>query len=383
MKYTSLLESPDSYHLWCAMSMVAAVTERKVWLDLGYFKYYPNLYICLVGPAGACRKTAAINTATNLIKHLPEVKVSANSTTRESLIKVMQESEGDFEHAGEHHLHSSITVVSTELAVFLGHGNNDLLAFLTDLFDAPDKWTYKTKHMGTDEIMGAWLNFLAATTPTWLVGAVPMEAIGGGFTSRVIFVVEEKVRFRNPFPVLTPELMEVRKDLQHDLEVMGNYKGPMTLSPEAMDFYTKWYIEGNTKIDDSRFHGYSERRHVHLLKVGMVVALAQDSPKVLELSHLKEALSMISAIEGRMVQAFGAAGRSPVAEDISTILKYVEAVGVISKKKLQRYTCRDVSPRAFSEVIQMLTDVGYLKIEEATLDDTYYVIGPEWKGELE
>ena len=268
MEYTSLLEAPDSYHLWCAMSMVAAVTERKVWLDLGYWKYYPNLYICLVGPPGKCRKTASITTATDLIKHLPEVKVSADSTTRESLIRVMQNSEGEFMHDGEVQLHSSITVISKELAVFLGHGNNDLLAFLTDLFDAPDKWTYKTKHMGTDEIHGAWLNFLAATTPTWLVGSVPMEAIGGGFTSRVIFVVEDNVRFRNPFPVLTPKLLEVRKDLQHDLEVMGNYTGPMALSPEAMEFYIKWYTDGNPKIDDSRFHGYSERRHVHLLKIG-------------------------------------------------------------------------------------------------------------------
>ena len=58
-----------------------------------------------------------------------------------------------------------MTVMSQELAVFLGSGNIDLLATLTDIYDSLDEWEYKTKTAGQDKIKGVCLNFLGWQSP--------------------------------------------------------------------------------------------------------------------------------------------------------------------------------------------------------------------------
>jgi len=152
MEYTAKSESPESYHRWCAMSIIASAVRRQVWIDMGFFRVYPNMYIVLVGPPGRCRKSVAINTATNLIQGLSDIRVSADAITREALIRAIKLSETQTEIGNKIYMHSSITIISKELSVFLGTNNSDLLSLLTDLYDNPDMWEYRTKNSGIDTI---------------------------------------------------------------------------------------------------------------------------------------------------------------------------------------------------------------------------------------
>ena len=88
--------------------------------------------------------------------------------------------------------HCSMTIFSKELTVFIGYKNSQFLADLTDLYDCADIWAYRTKNSGEYEVTGAWLNLLAATTPEQIQAALPAEAIGGGFASRVLFIYADK-----------------------------------------------------------------------------------------------------------------------------------------------------------------------------------------------
>jgi hypothetical protein len=50
----------------------------------------------------------------------------------------------------------------------------------------------KTKGSGSDSVENPWINLIACTTPAWIAGNFPEYMIGGGFTSRCIFVYAEK-----------------------------------------------------------------------------------------------------------------------------------------------------------------------------------------------
>jgi hypothetical protein len=363
LDYTENTESPENYHIWCGISVLAAAMRRKVWLNMGHFEIYPNMYIVLVGPPG-CRKNAAINIAIKLLQNIPEIKYSADAITREALIQVMNEAQtDDVLLNGKAYIHSSLTIISKELSVFVGTKNMDLLTLLTDLYDPHDKWVYRTKGKGINEIIGVWLNLLGGTTPAWLMGSIPMDAIGGGFTSRIIFVVEERSRKRVAFPFLTEADKLLQIKLLHDLGEIAMLRGEFKLTPEARDWFIAWYEPPVNELEiDLRFQGYYERRHVHLLKTAMIISASFSDDMVVKESHLKLALQSIEQIEGRMVNAFGSTGRSTAAADTGDVLNIiVKHRKGISRTDLIRKVWRDVSYGDLDNILKSLEEMGYVK----------------------
>lgn len=381
MDYTAMMESPDSFHQWCAISLISTSLRRQVWLKMGHFRIYPNMYIVLVSDPGVCRKSVAISTAIHLFKDFSDIKISADSTTREALIRALKHSEETLTYGKEEYTQSAITVVSKELSVFLGTGNSDFLSLLTDLFDCPDFWEYRTKNSGIDSISNVWLSILGASTPEWLSSSIPISAIGGGFTSRVIFVVEGKGRKKVAFPELTNKEVLIGENLKHDLLNINQLYGEFEITEQGRKYFKNWYEKHNPKlIGDKRFWGYGERKHIHVLKLALILSVAEgNSKKVTEL-HLRQALYMLDAIEPGMMQAFGGAGRSTESYDIDIVTQVIKEHGKISKQRLLEFIWRDVSPRVFDMVIDFLIDRRVIErsIEGGQVYYTYLL-----KGDME
>jgi len=375
IEYTEQSESPNSFHIWSGLSAIASCIQRKVWMNMGHFKVFPNMYVVLVGPPG-CRKNSAINIAIGLLEGIPEVKYSADAITRQALTQFMKASEQQIEGVlkDKPYTHTSVTIISKELSVFIGNNNIELLSLLTDLYDPHDKWEYRTKNSGVDTLRGVWLNMLAGTTPTWLVGSIPMNAIGGGFTSRVIFVVEYGPRKKNAVPIITEKEVKLRENLIYDLEQISLIKGQMEFNPVALEWYRIWYEETppSELAHDPRFEGYYERKHIHLLKLAMILSLSKSSKMVLEVEDLEQARNIIEGTEARMTDAFGAAGRSLMANDIDDIMKLIKSTGEISHRQLLHSVWRDVAPENVDSVLRVLKDMGLIeeKVKEGSL---YYV----------
>src|SRR5690349_7851374 len=81
--YTNESRSPEEYHRWVALSMIAGALRRKVHYQMGYFIFYPNLYVVLVGPPGRCKKSTAMRTGRDILGMVPDVKFTTDSVTRE------------------------------------------------------------------------------------------------------------------------------------------------------------------------------------------------------------------------------------------------------------------------------------------------------------
>ena len=369
MRYTAKSEPPDSYHLWSFLAMVASVARRNVWIDMGFGKIYCNVYVVLIGPAGKCRKTTAIKLAKGVVTGIPDVNFSADSTTRQSLSQTLKELETTVtiptEDGKEYYTHCSMTILSKELSVFLGEKNLDLLAFLTDVYDCPSTWVYRTKNQGEDVLQNVWVSLLGASTPDWLVGALGDSAIGGGFTSRVIFVVEQDVRHKVFRYELTEEERALGEDIRADLGHVALARGPFSMTEGAAELCAAWYeqVDNNPLLKDRRFTGYITRKHMHLLKVAMLISLCESNALVIKEDHIARALDYLDAIEPSMVQAFGYAGRSELAPAIGLIKEYIKMSGSISRPHLLKATALDVAPQNFDIVITTLINTGDISVD--------------------
>ena len=364
MAYTQQAEAPDSYHLWSAISAVAACLQRKVWLNWGFFNVYPNLYIILVGPPGT-RKNTAIDIAMDLIQDIKTVHFSADCTTGPSLVEAIKESEAIliFDD-GKKMTHCSITVVSKEFKLFLKADIN-MSTWLTDLFDSRKIWTYRTKNKGTYPVEGVWLNLIGGVTPSWFSHSMAHEAIGEGFTSRILFIVEEAPRKLTAHPRLTPIEFRMQEDLIHDLNIIHSMKGEFRLDAEADEWFTQWYEhpkDNPLRLDD-RFSGYFARKHIHLLKTAIVVSACISNSQIITLLNMEHALDLIESTENRMVDAFGAAGRSIMSADIDDVMKLLKKYERLSREQILSQIWRDVSPLNVDHVFKTLQEMKLVEIE--------------------
>lgn len=327
LKFTDKSEPPTSYHIWVCLSVIAAAMQRKVYLRWGFKTLYPNLYTVLIGPSG-CRKGTAMNIGKDLLQEINGINLASESVTREALIRDMKDGITTFTDPTDQMLkfHSSVTVISEELSVFLGQQNVKFLADLTDWFDCSDQWTYRTKGSGTDKLVGVCVNILGATAPDWLRSILPQEAFGGGFTSRVIFVVEEAKKQIVPNPTIPPEILALRPALVHDLEQIAAMAGEMIFLDETMELYTAWYIQQSKTpaIKDPHFAGYCERRAVHVLKLSMVMSASRSCDRIIRAQDFKRALALLESVEPKMPRAFMGLGRAKYSEMTSQLYAYLQ-----------------------------------------------------------
>lgn len=351
LKYASNTEPPISYHTWIGLSMIAGVLQRRCYLRWGFETIYPNLYIVLVGPSGRCRKGTAISLGKDILTQIQSVSLTSESTTREALIKYMKEATKNFSDPdlGVIRFHCSLMCISEELSVFLGQNDIKFLADLTDWYDSRDKWTYRTKSSGTDEIEGVCFNLLGATAADWLQSILPQEAIGGGFTSRIIFIVEENKGKTVPVYNRSSDENDLRKYLIEDLERISTMAGEFTFSPDAQQQYVQWYQnteaqgkKGKYAIDDPRFAGYCDRRATHIRKLCMIFSASRSNDQMIQTIDFDRALKTLNAAEVKMPRVFGGLGTAKYSQATEKILTYIANKKVVKRADLLLKFYRDV-----------------------------------------
>ncbi len=372
LEYTKNTEPPTSYHYWTGVSLIASALGRKVRTVWGSQTIYPNQYIMLVGPSAASRKGVAMDLGWEILEPLG-LPISADALSKERLLQVMAESGSSWNDGttGEVMWQNELTTYSKEFAVFLRQGNIDLLALLTDLYDCPGSWKYETKNSGKDTLTDLCYNILAATAPDWFSAILPQEALGGGFTSRIIFVMEEFRRQTVADEKLTDEGLRLKRFLIDDLHEIGNISGEYVFSKEAKAAYVSWYEQasedakrGLYPIEDPLFISYCERRQTHVRKLCLAIAASRRSKLVVELEDFESARVALEKIEKNMHKVFGGQGRSPNSEMIYSILKFIKDKKRVTRSELLNSFYRDLgSTNVLTEIEIMLKAMGVVAIE--------------------
>lgn len=385
LKYTDSSESPVSYHLWSGVSVLSGALQRKVYLRWGHSTLYPNQYIILVGPSGRARKGDAIGIARAFMDTL-KVPLIGEDNSQEAIILEMKNSITTFtdKSNGKLTFQCAVSCIVEELSVFTGEQNTQFLAYLTNWFDSRDRWKRTTKHQGTDEIMGMCFNMLAATAPDWIPYILPREAIGGGFTSRCIFIVEQgksKI-ISNPNSIHPPD--QLKRDLAFDLEVIHTLSGAITFDDKALKLYEDWYVKEETKIEagnppirDRLFSGYVSRRSTHLRKLAMVMSVSRGADLTIIEKDFNRALKMLEIAEKKMPLAFGGIGKARYAEETEAIMQFIAIKGTTTKSEILNQFYKMIDDYSLDIIMKVLSGMRVVRTIIAPGETKYEYIKRE------
>jgi hypothetical protein len=370
LEYTDNSESPLSYHTWAGVSCIAAALQRRVYMNWET-QIFPNHYILLIGPSGRSRKGHALQVAADYLSELNVTLMSENPTP-EAFIKDMHGAEIQFldETTGNFVYQSPVTSIVEELAVMLGQQNVQFLSFLTNWYDSRYKWTRRTKHQGTDIVLGVCLNILGSSAPDWLPGILTREAVGGGFTSRCIFVVEERKRKTVLDPTKNRPDPSLREALIHDLEMMMCLSGEYIFEDDAKEMYMKWYGDeeeklqsGKLDLGDPALLGYAARRPTHIRKIAMCMAASAGDELVLTCNDLERAITLLVAAEKNMHMVFSGIGRNKWVAETELVMSYIKGRGICLRSELLNHLYRDISEEALESIINVMVAMKCLKVD--------------------
>ena len=361
LEYTFDTEPPRYFHRWTGLSAISAALRKKTWFRFGRLRIHPNLYVVLVSEPGIARKTQAISYSEELMAEVSTIVTSADAITPQAMLEDLELAKTEEVISdGTVLTHNSLSIISGEFESFLGQkkDNTKMLVLLTDLYDCKIRpYRYRTKGAGTNVIASPFLSLLAGTTPESLASALPSTAIGGGLTSRILFVWANKKEKKVPVPETTPELEELKKHLIYDLTTISRIIGAYNYTPESREWWRIWYnnyeeLDSSRLCKDPVFRGWYSRKPTLVLKVSMLLTASKKDTLSVEVAELEEALTMIEDNEkGGMQKAFAAVGRSEVTPDVALVLQIIQRQRMISEKQLMSLVWRDIDASKFDVVI--------------------------------
>lgn len=383
MDYASYGEAPRHMYFWSGVSAVAGALRRRVWIDQAYFKWHPNFYICLVAPPGIVSKSTTAGVAMNLLRRVKGIQFGPEVVTWPALVGKFAECTEGFEYNGAIHSMSALTLESSEFGNLLNPQDKDMVDLLVSLWDGKaGKFSKATKHSGSDEVENPWINLIACTTPSWIAGNFPEYMVGGGFTSRTIFVYADAKSKFVAYPGLTvpKDLPAIEERLVDDLShIAYNLVGEYKLTPEATAWGEVWYhrhyTEKSATLDDDRFGGYLARKQTHIHKLAMVLAASSTDQMLISREHLEVAYTMVTDLEPDMQFVFSKIGRTDVSLYAERLVQYVHSKGKVRFDEAYRYIHQHFpSMRDFEDILTGCLRAKFL-IHKQEGDTTYLYAG--------
>jgi hypothetical protein len=365
--FTDNLESPATFHFWTGIGTIAGALRGKTWISMGHWKWKPNFFIIFVAPPGVAAKSTAMGIGTGLLREVEGIHFGPNSVTWQALTDSFMESTEKFTlPSGDLYDSSSLTITASELGTFLDPTNKDMIDLMVDLWDGNEiPWTRRTRADGETEVSNPFINFLGCTTPSWITENFPEYAIGGGFTSRTIFVYAETKRKLNAYPGrhAPKDNTKLKNRLINDLVEMASLTGEFKLTEDAFEWGTEWYNThwGATPdhLKGDRLGGYVARKQTHIHKTAMVLSAAQSNTMKITAANLIQADKFITALEGDMKKVFAVMGSTDAGKQTSLLLRIMAQARSVSKATLWRQLVTQMSWQEFENAVNAALNSNY------------------------
>jgi hypothetical protein len=172
---------------------------------------------------------------------------------------------------------------------------------------------------------------------------MPPATIGGGFTSRCVFVYADKKDTYIPFvdEVVGDDDEAMADALVHDLEYIAvTLAGPMSISSEARAWerirYRKFWESAATRMDSHTLEGYAARKQTHLFKTARVISASRGDSMIVSLEDLQLAESMLLDIEADMDKVFRGIGQKDEGVNADRLIEFIRRKGEVPYEEAYR-----------------------------------------------
>lgn len=306
LEYTKYQESPEIFHKWVAIGLLSSCLERSVWIDLGYWKSYPNLYILLVAGTAICRKSTSIDIGIDLLQELTHPpNIIESKITPAALVKRIAIHTISDEHTVDRIC--TATIVASELANFISKEKQyeGLVPLLTQLYDNRSVFEAGTISRGTDKLKEPTITFIGASTLVWLRESMTLYGLEGGFTNRCNIIYRENTDRCFPRPKYDESMKEIRAKLIDKMnQIRIDLNGPMRETDEAKAWWDKWYrgfhaMMKNVNSDNDMYHA---RKDSTLMKLATIMCVSETDSMIIDVKHYENAIKCIQETDSGLLQ---------------------------------------------------------------------------------
>ncbi len=375
--------SSDQFIDWGFYSLIASALQRRIYLGSNDKHLAANMYTILTGPPAAGKgmtigevcgilnhpkllkvanlaerkdevlaETAEINGTLNnkllqagsldSIKNLL-IPMAPNATTFESLVRTLADSSQPMrmilpDGKTKAEFHASVLFVLEELGSLFKKHTEDIHTLLCETYDCKEKYEYKTKHSGHDNIRRPCVNLLAGTTPDFLRRVFSSNILTEGFSSRTVFVVAEGPRFRRyETPVFTSEQKMERENIVDHIKKLTKLQGVCKFSPDALAFNKEWFEQtyANWRPNPHpKLEYYYGRINITHAKLCMAMHFADSLDMTIPLEIAEKALKFLQLTEERMHLALNVTDANPLAQTTKDIQRFIYTSGGTTEKEL-------------------------------------------------
>lgn len=379
LEQTDELEPPQDFFYWAGLAAIAAVVKGNVFLDRFSYVLYPNIFVLLVADSGM-RKGVPINFAKKLVSKINNNRVISGRNTIEAIVNTLSK---DYTLEGGGMIKKATGfLVASEFATLIQE--NDLaLTILTDLYDSnyhdEDGWKNTLKTQGQETLRGVNLSMLGASNQEHLEEILQSRDIKGGFIARTYLIHGDKKHRINSL-VYKPKKMVNYDELVGHLQVLAGLRGQFEWHPDAAKYYDDWYKDYN-KRQEKREHkdetGSSNRFEDHVLKVAMLIALADRGELELTVPDIEKSLDVchqfLFTVDKLMITPKKGVKNINAAKIVlRELLLAGKGKGIKRSQILQRYW-GEINAQQLDQVIDIFNSQNNIKTQ-ASGKDTLYIL---------
>lgn len=373
-------ESPFLYHRWTLISATAALLGRQAYMQFGFDKIYPNMYVCLMGNAGT-RKSSAIKVTRSLLEATGYNKFAREKSSSQKFIKDLSEG---FDNINNDTIESpedmvieemlpmedrppaEVYISAGELEDFLGQGDGQFISLLTNMWDNLDKYAHGKMTSSDIFIKEPTVNMIGGCTPITFSTVFPPEVIGQGMLSRMLLVFGAGARKKLTIPSL-PDEKKLNFFFDHMRAVKEQMVGNFEFTEEAFKVFDDVY-KHELDLKDNRLESYINRRHIHFYKLCIVIA-ALNLTKTITKDIAIEANTILHYTERKMPKALGEFGKSFKSDNAAVLLSAIENHYKLNKSGITLQdlfsvvsTHFDSYQKDYIETVQKIKTSGKIKI---------------------
>jgi len=363
--FTSGHEVAQLYNKWTGLGIIASVLKQHVYIDMGTYLLYPNLFIIMVDSASAGKSHAIERFGLNLLIRADEKDASDNKLyiynqriTAAAMIKSMSEL---YKEKGE----NCVTVIAEELGFFtdMSGDNMNISNVLIKTFDNGNL-SSETIARNLDFTPNAQLNIIGGTTPGSLKDSVGKKFLEAGALSRMIFIHSEELSSPMPFPKPPKDNKMRREYLADDLNEFKTLRGKFMWTAESMEYYEAWYRKTWQNLEQRKDKLLVKRMANKMLKIAMILSVARKHKLVLELSDIidaikirNEALDNYGYIDNKLtMNEFG--------EKVESILSIIRTNKKIKHTDLLRKVQHWMGTIELGNTISTLAEAELIEVEQ-------------------
>ena len=400
-------EAPERFHFWVAAFTIGGVLRRRVYIDEGTFRWFPNMYVVLVGPPGTVKKSTTIGIGARLLRDIPNIHIGADCTTWQQFIASVAAAQDMFAAgdplssdipledslmAQRNTVTCALSMTISEWGTFINPEDREMISTLTELWDCKldTPFIKDTKTQGKDVLMNPFVHMIAGTTPKWINDNFRNRFGGWGFSSRCIFLhcSEPERLIAYPHKLWTNQHDVLMGKFKEDLIEISRMQGACRLTPDAEALGESWYeTHGRRKASldahpnhDPWLSYYLARKFDHAHKLAIALSCSRRNDLLITPEILAESFARCDEIEDELSKIFST--RDAVSRDVKVSLDVANGLvaivshdGYIEEHRAYAFMMGFMTGGRARELLAHLSDAHYLRRVQNEAGDPVYLPG--------